>query len=391
MTPASSPGTAGTMVINVRQRGAAMVVAMLILSIVTVFAASIAFDYQFSIRRVSNQMLMQQAYQYLLATEAIAGKALMQDLENDRDDGLSVDRKSELWAEENMVFTVEEGAYTGKLMDLQGRFNLNSLKPPVLSAGQYPPAVPYTIAQGIFIRLLQALGDEDFSVSEADAKAIAEAVIDWLDDNNNPTGFQCGEDDSYYGIENRQPHRVANGAFYSVSELRLICNMPLVLYQRLQAYVTVWPLSGASAININTAGAPLLRSIFVGTDDVTRLQALDGKTAYQAPAPLSVEAVQKILEKTQAEALPEGTVSVSTATTVDELTTDSDVGYTTLSAVSGDLGSYALWPNAELGLYSNWFQLEAVVTLDRLTQTMSSVISRENGSISVVARSTGGL
>lgn len=377
-----------------------MVVAMLILSIVTVFAASIAFDYQFSIRRVSNQMLMQQAYQYLLATESIASKVLMQDLENDKEDERTVDHKGELWAEEGLVFSLENGAYTGYLSDLQGRFNLNSLRPPELAEGQYPPQVPYTIAQGIFIRLLQALSDEQLAISEQDAKAITEAIIDWLDTDSNPLGFQCGEDDAYRDIEGRQAHRVANGPFYSVSELRLICNLPVVLFQRLEPYITVWPISGKSTININTAGLPLLRSIFVEQDDVQKLLSIDDKTSYQAPPPLSVEAVEKILIKTQAKELPEELQQRSSYNensfnprSFDDLQDEkkNDIGYTSLAQLSQDLDNIHFWPKANLGLYSNWFLLQSEVSLDRLTQTMSSILSRENGSISIVARSTGGL
>lgn len=382
-----------------KQTGAAMVVAMLILSIVTVFAASIAFDYQFSIRRVSNQMLMQQAYQYLLATEAIASKALLQDLQNDADDELTVDRKSEIWAEENMVFTVENGAYTGKLTDLQGRFNLNSLKPPSIAAGDFLPQVPYTISQGIFIRLLQALGNDDFSISEQDAVAITESIIDWLDEDSMPTGFGCGEDDGYYTIEDRQAHRVANGPFYSVSELRLICNLPLELYYRLRDYVTVWPISGQSSININTAGMPLLRSIFVDKSDVETLKKINNKTSYQVPPPLAIEELEAILKRTQAEVLDAEQEELQEQNTFSqdqlfdangELITE-DIGFTKLEEVLAETRNAAFWPNADLGLYSNYFLLEAVVTLDRLTQTMDSVLSRESGKISVLARSTGGL
>lgn len=383
-----------------KQRGAAMVVAMLILSIVTVFAASIAFDYQFSIRRVSNQMLMQQAYQYLLATEAIAGKALLQDLQNDADDELTVDKKDELWAEEGMVFNVEGGAYTGTLTDLQGRFNLNSLKPPVVTAGDFAPQVPYTIEQGIFIRLLQALGDDEFSLAEQDAIAITESIIDWLDEDAMPTGFGCGEDDAYYNIEDRQAHRVANGPFYSVSELRLICNLPLELYYRLQDYVTVWPVSGKSSININTAGMPILRSIFVDQADVDSLKKINNKTSYLAPPPLAEEAVEAVLRRSQAEPIEgeEYKERQGQSYTQDSMWLDDDgelqsaeLGFTKLNDVLAEMNNIAFWPNADLGLYSHYFLLESMVTLDRLTQTMSSIITRENGTISILARSTGGL
>lgn len=373
------------------QQGAALVVAMLVLSLVVVFASSMAFDYQFSIRRVSNQMLMQQGYQYLLATEAFAGKALMQDLQNDSDDNASVDHRGELWAQEGLVFSLEDGAYTGQLFDLQGRFNLNNLQPPPLADGQYPPAVPYTISQGIFMRLLQAISDEDFQLDEMQAKSITEAVVDWLDADNQSRGFDCGEDDSYYRLDDRPPQRVANGPFASVSELRLICNLPLEAYLRLRPLVTVWPQSGKSSININTASPALLRSIFVSQSQLASLQAIDNKSSYQAPPPLSEEQLTTLLEVING---PQDDDAQAPGQSLPVLPGETEVtpGYTSLTAVANDLGSdLAFWPNADIGLYSDFFLLQSTVELGGLTQTMGSVISRQNGSIQILARSTGGL
>lgn len=372
-----------------RNKGAALIVAMLVVSLVVVFAGSMAFDYQFSMRRVSNQILMQQAYQYLLATEAFAGKALMQDLQDDSDNDTTVDHRGELWAEEGMVFSLENGAYTGRLLDLQGRFNLNSLKPPPLQEGQYPPTVPYTISQGIFMRLLQAVSDEDLSIDEQTAKSITEAVVDWLDDDNNTRGFDCGEDDSYFRLDDREAYRVANGPFYSVSELRLICNIPVQLYRRLQPLVTVWPVNGESAININTASAPLLRSIFVPESQLESLQKVDNKTSYQVPPPLAEDALENLLLITEGEQETEDRQTAQQGMLPE---TEAQVGFSNFAALSKELGSsVSYWPNADIGLYSNYFLLESTVQLGDLTRTMSSVISRENGSIQILARSTGGL
>lgn len=351
-----------------KQNGAALVIAMLILSLVTVFAASMMIEYNFSVRRVTNQLTSQQAYNYLLGTEAIAHKALMMDLQLDRDDGSTVDHLGEIWAQEVPPFVIEDGAYGGRIYDLQGRFNLNSLRDnTVLPIGQIQPAVPFTIEQGIFIRLLQAMSDDDYAVDEDKAIAITEAVVDWLDSDGDARGFNCGEDDAYYNIDGRQPHRTSNLPFASVSELLLICNMPVKLYLRLLPHVTVWPASGKSSINVNTATTPLLRSLFVAKEDVPKLQMINGRSNFLSPPPLTEDEVKTIVEHQGAD------------------------GYDQLAQVEVDIDGYELWPNGPIGLYSNYFILESTAIMGDLTQTMSSVISREGGIIVFIARSTGGL
>lgn len=352
-----------------RQQGAALVVAMLVLALIAVFSVSMSAEYNFGVQRVSNQIIAQQAYSYLRGTEAVAHKALSIDLEMDTQNGKTVDNLSEFWAQNIPPFALENGQYTAHLYDLQGRFNLNSLRKPnlVFPPNQLPPAVPYTVEQGIFIRLLQAVGDQNYSIAESDAIAITESVVDWLDADRDPTGFNCGEDDAYYGIEGRQPHRTANMPFYSVTELRLICNLPVELYERLLPYITVWPLSGAGVINMNTAAEPVLRSVLVAQQDATRLQTINGQTSYQSPAPISAAEIELFLANQKLQ------------------------GYDQLNDILVDIQGNQFWPNAPLGLYSDYFLLQAEASIGEVTQSMYSVISREGGKIVIVARSTGGL
>ncbi len=357
------------------QRGAALVVALLILSLVTVFASSMTVQHNFSVRRVSNQLLSQQAYSYLRGVEDIAMRFLMFDLEQDAKlSDPRTDTLAEFWAQEAPPFTVEGGAYTGQLYDLQGRFNINSLLKGIQTQGQTNPAlIPYTIEQGIFVRLLQVYNDDIFSITEDDARAITAAVIDWIDPDANPTGFDGCEDDAYYSLEGRTAHRAPNTPLSSVSELRLICNMPVALYERIRYDLTVWPPSGNVTINVNTASEALLRSIYVTDSDFSSLSgAVDGKKSFLPPPPLPRIAVEPLLEQQAA-------------------------GFVDFQGAEGAVPGIRLWPNgqqgaqAPFGLYSDFFILEGIAQLEDMTQTMSSVISRENGTIKVLVRSTGGL
>lgn len=350
------------------QKGAALVVAMIVVSLVAVLAVSMSVQYNFSVQRVANQMIAQQAYNYLRGTEAIAHKVMSLDLMMDRDDGVTSDHFSEVWAQDVPPFVIEEGSYTARLTDLQGHFNINSLRKPnlVFPAQQVPPVVPYTIEQGIFMRLLQAVGDDEYAVDEAQAQAITEAVVDYLDANQDASGFNCGEDDSYQGISDRPSHRTPDMPLTSVSELRLVCNMPIELYERLRPYLTVWPLNGLGVINLNTAPVPVLRSVLVLEQDVARLNGINNTTSFQPPAPLGLAELEALVEKQR-------------------------LGYGQLSELQADIPGLQLWPKAPLGLYSNYFMLESTATIGNVTQVMNSVISREGGNIEFIARSMGSL
>lgn len=373
-----------------KQQGAALVVALLILSLVTVLAASMTVEHNFSIRRISNQLAMQQAYSYLRGVEAIAQKGLRLDLQNDKDDNRAVDHLGEIWAMKTAPFTLENGdAYIGCLDDLQSKFNLNSLaKPPsALADGQLQPQVPYTIEQGIFIRLLQTFNDDDFQISQDNAIEITEAVVDYLDEDSSARGFNCGEDDAYYSIDGRQGHRTPNSPILSVSELRLVCNMPVELYARVRPYVTVWPLKGDSAINLNTARLPILRSVFIDTADEAKLKAVDGSKNYTVPPPLDAEELGNVIARTGATEVFDPSCSVQGDIDLAALAE----GYSDFTAIKTDAPDSLLWPGAPLGLHSDYFQLSGLATINDLTLGMSSVISRNGGTIKFLARSTGGL
>ncbi len=370
-----------------RQSGAALVVAMLILSLVIVFAASMMVEYNFSIRRVSNQMAAQQAYSYLRAAETFAYLALKTDTEDDKDSGQTVDTCNDIWAQETAPFVdfEKEHSYNGRLYDLQGRFNLNSLRDTVSFPPGSHPNVPYTNAQGIFIRLLQTMGDPTtYSVSYDEAVAITEAIVDWLDQDTDSVGYSCGEDDAYYNIDGRPPHRTSNLHFSSITELQLICNINMhgdfQLYNDLLDHITVWPASGNSTININTATPEVLRSIIVTDADAVDLKAVYTKnktsktqTNYNPPPPVDVGEVANIM-----------------AVQSDVLSS----GYSDFSSINPDFPGHKLWPKEStslIGLSSDYFLLEAEATVSDVTQRLSSVISREGGNIVVLARSTGGL
>lgn len=360
-----------------RQHGAALVVALLILSIIVALAASMTYEHRFNIRRLSNQLLFNQAYQYLLATQAIAQKALRYDAEEDINAARRVDHLDEVWAQEPVPFVLDDGFYTGQIFDLQGRFNINSLKGPTSNnpSATRQPDVPETAQQAIFIRLLMSLSDPDLTINFDQAREITEAMIDWIDADSNARGFACGEDDSYYNIQGRTPHKVPNQRFYSTTELRLICNMPYEVYLRLQDYVTVWPLDGSMVINLNTASEPLLRSVLVDDADARAILTTPQGSSLSVPPPIAASRLNNFLAQQKE-------------------------GYTAFADVMSDISGLHFYPAPSyvasakgysrftVGLYSEHFLLKSRVTLGDLQASMNSVFYRSNnGTIRLLAQS----
>ena len=105
-----------------RQRGVALLTALAVVALATVAATYMMSAQQLQIRRTGNQLLQEQAWQYALGAEAWSKTILAQDAaDND------IDSLDENWAIELPPLPIEGGSLSGRLTDLQGRFNLNNL------------------------------------------------------------------------------------------------------------------------------------------------------------------------------------------------------------------------------------------------------------------------
>ena len=251
-----------------RQGGAALIVALLVFALCTALVVAMEMEFNRFYQRGANLLLAEQAHSYLRGAEALATLVLLADYDEDRNREQPRDDLKELWAQKTQPYPVEEGVMLqGRLQDLQGRFNLNTLGERVVSSEGGPR---FTAAQAQFIRLLQAL--EEPQVSELEAIAITQAVSDWLDRDVEPAP-EGAEDDYYYALT--PAYRTANRPMASVSELQAVANVTPQIYRALEPWVTVWP-PVPTALNIHTAPALVLRSINTD-DDLTPLTEADGE------------------------------------------------------------------------------------------------------------------
>src|SRR5215471_10687796 len=159
-----------------RQRGIAVLIAMLAVTIGTIIAVNLMWQATLDLRRTEAALMMDQGMLYVQGAEAWAADILRQD----EADSPQSDNLGEIWATELPPLPVDGGTIQGKLEDLQGRFNLNSL---IDTRGRPDP-----VALKQFERLLSLL--------EIDPQ-LAGAVLDWLDPDTEVRFPSGGEDSTY--------------------------------------------------------------------------------------------------------------------------------------------------------------------------------------------------
>jgi general secretion pathway protein K len=208
-----------------RQRGLALLMAMLIVVIGTTVAVSIVHGEKFAIRKSGHIHLMDRAALYAIGLEDWARIYLREDRKESE-----VDSLDEFWATGIPGLPIEGGYLAGYIEDEQGRFNLNSL----------PDS---EIALNRFKRLCDNLDVDDTFIP---------ALMDWIDEDFDiryPDGME----------ENYENYRVANREMADISELLLVQNVTPEIYEKLKPHITALPVT--STLNVNTMSEVVFQSL----------------------------------------------------------------------------------------------------------------------------------
>jgi general secretion pathway protein K len=235
-----------------RQRGVALVIALILVALATILATKLSFDGFLEQRRTVAVLAAEQALHFALGAEALAADVLVQDLQNSK----SLTTLSAPWAQPTQPLPITPdnspdgepiGTLQGALEDMQGRFNLNSL------ARLGPDGVtedPRPLEQ--FQRLLVSVGVEP---------KWAGLARDWIDQDDSP-GTPDGAEDAVYTSQT-PPYRTGNWPMMSPSELMNLPGFGADRYRKIAPYVTALPNANTS-INLCTAPGLVLESLAEG-------------------------------------------------------------------------------------------------------------------------------
>ncbi len=229
-----------------RQRGVAIITALLIVAIAATISTTISTRLQLDIRRTGNMITLDQARYYTLAAEDWSARILKKDLEKNKIDDLNED-----WAIAMPPLPVEGGTIQGRLTDLTACINLNTLLDTNGKVDQ--------IVVGRFERLFTNAGIKE--------KPPTQAILDWIDADLR-TRTPDGAEDGYY-LNLDPPYRSANIPLQSITTLRLIKGFedPQILRKILPGVCAYPPGEQANRININTARKEVLKSLAAGLTD----------------------------------------------------------------------------------------------------------------------------
>jgi general secretion pathway protein K len=265
-----------------RQRGAAIIVAMLIMALASAAAIAALQQQDLALRQLTTARDYEQASWVLKGGAQWARSILYQDGRIS-----AVDHGGELWASGLPRTDIEQGTVSGEIMDQQGLFNVNNLALEDRASARDIE---------MFRRLLQAIG------LNAD---LAEAIADWIDADEEALPAAGAEDDYYLRLPS--PYRAANQPVVELSELLRVRGMDEASLARLRGFATALPRR--TPVNVNLAPPELLLVMVPGlTPEEARALA---STRVQAPF-RSLEEFEKRLPRRGMKWI-EGTLSVGSS------------------------------------------------------------------------------
>jgi general secretion pathway protein K len=220
-----------------KQRGAAVIVAMLIVTLAVTVASQLLQQQDASIRQIEAARDYEQA-RWLLQGGAQWARVIL------RADSRSstIDHAGELWATGLPPTDIEQGRLSGEIKDQQGLFNLNNL----VRDGK-----PSVHDIDMFRRLLRIAGSR---------AQLADSITDWIDSDSIPLSPEGAEDDYYLRLAS--PYRTANRPMYGIEELYRVRGCDETVVDRLRNFATALPRR--TPVNVNLAPPEVLVALVEG-------------------------------------------------------------------------------------------------------------------------------
>jgi general secretion pathway protein K len=314
-----------------RQRGVALITAVLMVALATMLAAEIGFKAYLNNRRALTVFALDQGYEIALGLEAMAAYGLM-----------TSDAKqthlAQVWNKPIRNLPLDGGGafadVTADLEDVTGRFNLNLLAEP---ANPADPAQKKLQQESLdqFKRIL--------SMAQLEPEW-ADKIVDWIDADVNESGASGAEDNFYTG--QTPPYHTANRRITRVSEILALPEFGYERYRKLEPLVTALPAD--ARINVCTASGIVLDSFSTN------------QRQYSQDA-------EWLLKQRANGCFPEKGVLLNGLTNPDERTY--------AEGVMSDTSSY--------------FRATVVVTIGSNQFTLYSLLKREAGGVRPITRSFG--
>lgn len=247
------------MISKPRQQGVAILTVLLIIALVVVIATSMTDRLQYQLRRSQMLISLDQGLWINIGAEQFAEAVLNQDFA-DSPDKVHLEQ---YWASGEQVYPLDGGTLTGKIVDKQACFNVNGL------AAQTANTTTNTdnnnrqrrqqdVNRPLPTRQLQGLLEAK-EIDSYQAEKIADALTDWVDKNNVPTGSMGAEDSTY--ISKSEPYLPANSPIVDIGELPAVSGVTAGVMAKVSQAICALPGETTITVNVNTVKDP---AVFAG-------------------------------------------------------------------------------------------------------------------------------
>lgn len=221
------------------ERGAAIVMAMLLAALAATIAATLLWQQQRWVGEYAHRRDQVQAQALAMAGVQWARQIVLENAPAG-----SIVHLGQPWALRLPAMPIENGSIGGYIVDAQGRININNLG----SSGTVPAAAR--------TQLSMLFGELSLP------PALLDAISDWVDADAQVTGSAGAEDAWYVGQD--PPGLAANAPIRRVAELMAVRGANAALISRLRPFLSA--IDAPAAVNVNTAPAEVLRALLPGTD-----------------------------------------------------------------------------------------------------------------------------
>ena len=241
-----------------KQRGAALIVVMLIAATLSFVALALVGAVSQSAQRTGGTAARAELLWRAVSAEAIAKAAISEALRQTEGGGPPLTSDHPLFSEQ-LIIPFPNGAGAMIFADATRCFNLNSLGAAAGSDSDGDESGPRTE----FIELMKAIG-----LGETEASNLASVVRDWIDADSIPE-IGGAEDGFYTALPT--PYRTGGARLASVSELRAMQGVTPAIYAAASPFLCAAPEDAPMVINLNALTpdhAPLLTALTRGFLDV---------------------------------------------------------------------------------------------------------------------------
>ncbi|MDP8222170.1 MAG: type II secretion system minor pseudopilin GspK [Candidatus Lernaella stagnicola] len=229
-------------------RGIALIIVLMVISVLTILVLDLHQSVRINFYIASNLIEGIKASYLARSGIQVAAGALLKDVQENNVDSWHEDWYDFLAKAGMPGIPIAEGEMVlMEIHDESGRFNLNGLVNKRGSVNQRN--------LDVFKQLLIA---EEIEIE------VANAVVDWIDENNEALGGGGVEDQAYGYGSNVDDMMSKNSRFESLQEVRLVHGVTDEVWSKLEPLVTIY---GDAALNLNTTNTKVIKAVMKAIDE----------------------------------------------------------------------------------------------------------------------------